>query len=313
VAKDQEKGFQTVKILVLGGGDSPEREVSLRSAKSVAEAARVAGFEVDEADPKDGLEVLDGLSAGTIVFPILHGAGGEDGVLQAELEKRDLPFLGSGSEVSKKCFDKWQTREILEQNDIPMARAVRVNKESYKNEELSKSPHVLKIVHGGSSIGTLIVRDVSKVSPTQLDEIFALENDAVLETLIEGTEITIPILDQSPLPALEVRPPEGGEFDYANKYNGQSAELCPPPSLSEDQHQKSQRLAEQVHKIMKCRHLSRVDTIMRLDGSFVVLEINTIPGLTDQSLYPKAAQVAGMTRPQLVSKFVELVRRDYSI
>lgn len=299
-------------ILVLGGGNSPERDVSLRSAKSVAEAARAAGFNVLEADPKDGLGVLDKLAPQTIVMPILHGVGGEDGELQAELEKRKLPFLGSGSKVSQECFDKWQTRLILQKNDVPMAEAVRVTQESYASEVLAKKPHVLKILHGGSSIGTLIVRDTSKVTPEQLDEIFGMENDAVLESLVEGIEITVPILDQTALPAIEVRPPEGGEFDYANKYNGQSAELCPPPSLSKEQHEKAQRLAEKVHKTMECRHLSRVDTIMRPDGSFVVLEINTIPGLTDQSLYPKAAAVSGLSMPELVKKFVELVQRDNS-
>lgn len=302
-----------MNILVLGGGNSPEREVSLRSAKSVAEAARAAGFSVREADPKDGLSVLDNLAPQNLVFPILHGAGGEDGELQAELEKRKLPFLGAGSEVSKNCFDKWQTRLILQKNGISVAKAVRVTKENYAAEELAKSPHVLKIVHGGSSIGTLIVRDTAKTRPEQLEEIFGLENDAVLEELAEGIEITVPILDQTALPAIEVRPPEGGEFDYENKYNGQSAELCPPPSLPPEQHQKAQRLAEKVHKTMDCRHLSRVDTIMRPDGSFVVLEINTIPGLTDQSLYPKAAAVSGLSMPELVKKFVELVKRDYSI
>lgn len=302
-----------MNILVLGGGDSPEREVSLRSAKSVAEAARSAGFKVREADPKDDLAFLDNLSPQTIILPILHGKGGEDGELQAELEKRNLAFLGSGSEVSRNCFDKWQTRLILQKNDIPVAEGVRVKKETYASEKLAKNPHVLKIVHGGSSIGTLIVRDPSKLKSEQLDEIFGMENDVVLESLVEGIEITIPILDQSALPAIEVRPPEGGEFDYENKYNGQSTELCPPPSLSAEQHEKVQKLAEKVHKAMGCRHLSRVDTIMRPDGSFVVLEINTIPGMTGQSLYPKSAAVAGFDMPQLIKKFVNLVRRDYNL
>ena len=302
-----------MKILVLGGGDSPERDVSLRSAKSVANAARTAGFEVSEADPADGLDVLNNLAPDTFVFPILHGAGGEDGSIQEELEKRKLAFLGSGSQASRECFDKWKTRQVLQKANIKMAKAVRVSKENYKSQELSKKPHVLKIIHGGSSIGTLMVRDTSKVTDKQLDEIFGLENDAVLEELIEGIEITIPILDQSALPALEVRPPEGGEFDYENKYNGQSAELCPPPSLNQEQHKMAQALAERVHKTMGCRHLSRVDTIMHADGSFVVLEINTIPGLTDQSLFPKSAAVAGMDMPKLITEFVSMVRRDYSI
>lgn len=302
-----------MNILVLGGGDSPEREVSLRSAKAVASAAREAGFNVAEADPADGLSILDNLAKNTIVLPILHGKNGEDGVLQAELEKRDLAYLGSDAKVSAACFDKWQTRQTLLAAGVTMPRAVRVNKDTYKNQPLAKEPHVLKIIHGGSSIGTLIVRDPGNINPEQVKEIFAMENQAVLEELVEGIEITIPILDQTALPPIEVVPPQGGEFDYENKYNGASAELCPPPSLNEEQIKNAQKIAQRVHKAMGCRHLSRVDTIMRSDGSFVVLEINTIPGLTSQSLFPKSAAVAGITMPELIKRFVELIKHDYSI
>lgn len=302
-----------MKVLVFGGGDSLEREVSLRSAKAVANAARQAGFGVEEADPANGLSFLNGASKDTLILPILHGKGGEDGSLQAELEKRGLAYLGSDSTSSKECFDKWQTRQKLLAAGIAMPQAVLVTKESYRKEKLSTKPHVLKVVHGGSSIGTLIVRDPSAVDPKKVDEIFGLESQAVMEELVEGVEITVPILDKKALPPIEVVPPEGSEFDYENKYNGVSAELCPPPSLTSEQIKKAQNLAEQVHKVMKCRHLSRVDTIMQPNGSFVVLEINTIPGLTDQSLYPKSAAVTGIKMPDLVHKFIDMVARDYNL
>src|SRR3989344_1924217 len=302
-----------MKVLVLGGGNSPEREVSLRSAKAVAVAARMAGYEVMEADPADGLDVLDTLPKGTIILPILHGKNGEDGVIQAELERRGLAYLGSDSSVSAACFNKWQTRQKLLVAKIPMPLGARVNKETYKNQALAKKPHVLKIVHGGSSIGTVIVRDLSKLDQGHINQLFELENDAVLEELVEGLEITVPVLDQTALMPLEVRPPEGSEFDYDNKYNGTTAELCPPPSLSQEQIERVQELAEKVHKLMGCRHLSRTDTIMRPDGSFVVLEINTIPGLNNQSLTPKAAAVAGLSMPELVKKFINLVKRDFGV
>lgn len=302
-----------MKILVLGGGDSPEREVSLRSARAVAEAARQAGFEVQETDPADGFNILDNLPKGTLVFPILHGAGGEDGTLQKELEKRSLPYLGSDSNSSERCFDKWHTLQELKAAGIQTPKGVVVTKASYPNVQLSTKPHVLKIVHGGSSIGTLVVRDRAKLQPEQIDEIFKMEKQAVLEELIDGIEITIPVLDQTSLPPIEVVPPQGGEFDYQNKYSGVTQELCPPPSLTKKQIESARLLAEKVHKTMKCRHLSRTDTIMRPDGSFVVLEINTIPGLTGQSLFPKAAAVAGLSMPQLVKHFVEMVVRDYHL
>ena len=302
-----------MKVLVLGGGNSPEREVSLRSAKAVAEAARMAGYEVMEANPADGLDILDTLPKGTIILPILHGKNGEDGVIQAELERRGLAYLGSDSRVSAACFDKWQTRQKLLAAKIPMPLGVRVNRETYKNQALAKKPHVLKVVHGGSSIGTVIVRDLSKLEQEHINQLFELENDAVLEELVEGLEITVPVLDQTALMPLEVRPPEGSEFDYDNKYNGTTAELCPPPSLSQEQIKRVQKLAEKVHKLMGCQHLSRTDTIMSPDGSFVVLEINTIPGLNNQSLTPKAAAVAGLSMPELVKKFINLVKRDFKI
>jgi D-alanine-D-alanine ligase len=146
-----------MKILVLGGGDSPEREVSLRSAGAVAAAAKTAGFEVLEIDPKYDLEKLEEISKRTLVFPILHGINGEDGVIQKYLEELGMPYLGSSSKVSAACFDKWQTHQILEKQGVPMPKADRVNKENYSSHKLAKNPHVLKVVHGGSSIGTLMV------------------------------------------------------------------------------------------------------------------------------------------------------------
>jgi D-alanine-D-alanine ligase len=313
LAEGKEKGFQSLKILVLGGGNSTEREVSLRSAKSIAQAARQAGYDVMEADPSRGLDILDSFPKATIIFPILHGAGGEDGVLQAALESRNLPYLGSDSESSAKCFDKWITRETLKDADLPIVEGAVVTKASYKEHQISREPHVLKVRRGGSSIGTLIVRDPSNLSQGEVEKIFKLDDEVILERLIIGTEVTIPILGSNALPVIEIRPPEGLEFDYENKYNGMTAEICPPESVSTGMQQKAQRLSEKVHKVMKCRHLSRVDIMVDQSYNLYVLEINTIPGLTDQSLYPKAALVAGLTMPELVKRFADMVIRDYNL
>jgi D-alanine-D-alanine ligase len=302
-----------MKILVLGGGDSPEREVSQRSAGAVANAARQAGFEVQEADPKNGFDVLDNLSKDTLVFPILHGAGGEDGSIQKQLEKRGLPYLGSDSRASADCFDKWITRDKLLAAGIPMPQAVKVDKQSYASEPLARQPHVLKVLRGGSSIGTLIMRQPGPADSARLDELFGLDSEAVLEELIEGTEATVPILDKSALPVIEIVPPKDAEFDYENKYNGMSQEICPAKTINENIQTQLRELAEKVHLTMGARHLSRVDIMIDAQNNLYVLEINTIPGLTDQSLYPKAASVAGMGMPQLVAKFAELVQSDYNL
>ena len=301
-----------MKVVVLGGAISPERQVSLRSAKAVTEAAQTAGHEVAFADPADGLEILDDLRD-AVVLPILHGKNGEDGVIQKELEARSLPFLGSDSASSIACFDKWTTRLELTSAGILMPKAALVDEKSYNTSALAKSHHVLKIVHGGSSIGTLVVRKDEDEDEQAVSEIFAMEDKAVLEQLIEGTEITVPVLDGKALPVIEIIPPVGGEFDYDNKYNGRTQELCPPKSLSQEVQARAQALAEQVYKIMGARHLARVDMMIDGDSKIYVLEINTMPGMTGASLYPKSAAVAGYDMPALVNKFIELVRRDYNL
>ena len=302
-----------MKILVLGGGRSPEREVSLRSAKTVADAGRAAGFDIEEKNPADGLNFLDEVTKDTMVFPILHGAGGEDGVIQAALEERGLPFLGADSASSAACFDKWLTLQAFKEYGVPTAESQLIKKEDFARSELSQKPYVLKVVHGGSSIGVLIARDLSKINQEQVDEIFNMESRAVLEELVDGIEITIPVLDDTALPVIEIVPPTGGEFDYENKYKGKRTEICPPATVSTVIQKEAQRLAEKAHKVRNCRHLSRTDFMVRPDGSLVVFDINTIPGLTDQSLYPKSAAVAGLTMPDLVKRFVDMVIRDYSI
>jgi len=293
--------------------DSPERDVSARSAKAVASAARQAGFDVIEISLIDDLAGLDKIPKGMVVLPISHGVNAEDGWVQTELEKRGLPFLGSDSQSSKNCFDKWRARQMFIGAGIKMPEAVRVNRESFSKQALAQKPYVLKILSGGSSIGTLIARDPLAVKQSQIDELFDMENDAVLEELIEGAEITVPILDHKALPVIEIIPPTDGEFDYDNKYNGATQEIVPPENVPADVQKKAQEIAEKVHRTMGCRHLSRTDFMVDKAGDLFALEINTMPGLTDQSLYPKAAAAAGMDMPALITKFVELVKRDYSI
>jgi len=296
-----------MQVIVLGGGNSPERAVSLRSSKAVAAALREAGYEVIEKDPADGIEFLDDLPKDCIVFPILHGAEGEDGSIQLELENRGLKFLGSGSESSRNCFDKDEARKILVSQGIKMPEAGVVSFETYSSHPLKTKPHALKAARGGSSIGTYLVKDPENIDEAKVKEVFDLDNKAVIEELIVGPEITVPVLGEKALPVIEIIPPESGEFDYENKYNGQTQELIPSINVSEEKQKEAQELAEAVHKIMGCRHLSRTDIMMSSAGDLFVLEINTIPGMTDQSLYPKAAAAAGLSMPELMKEFIKLI------
>lgn len=296
-------------IIVLGGGPSNEREVSLRSSSSIKSALDQAGFKTVFTDPVSDDSYLS--TQNSIVFPILHGRFGEDGTVQKLLEEKSIPFLGSDSVSSANCFDKWRTIEILKQEGISVPRSDLITLDGYSGHGLAAKPHVLKIPDGGSSIGTYIIRE-SAIARDKATEIFS-GSKMIIEELIEGVELTVPILDDKALPVIEIQPPEDGEFDYENKYNGKTKELCPPASIDNGTQKRMQQLSENVHKIMKCRHLSRVDIMLDKENNPYVLEINTIPGMTDQSLFPKSALQAGIDMPELVKIFYDIVVRDYSL
>lgn len=297
-------------IYVLGGGLSDEREVSLRSSAEVLKAIQELGYKAEFIDPRDSQRYLEA-SKSDMVLPILHGKYGEDGVLQQQLEERDIPFLGAGSKSSAACFDKWQTRAVLTASQVQMPEAALVSQAEYQTHPLRQAPHVLKILDGGSSIGTYIFRDTSHHGPA-LETIFSGKK-LLLEELIEGHEVTVPILGDKALPVIEIIPPTDAEFDYENKYNGKTQELCPPQSVSAELQKQAQEVALKVHQAMDCRHFSRVDIMIDSRGQLYVLEINTIPGLTAQSLFPKAAAVSGMNKQDLVKNLLQLVARDYNL
>lgn len=301
-----------INVTVLGGGDSLEREISLKSSKPVYDALIKAGFNVDFIDPieKDFLTKLD---RNHIIFPILHGKNGEDGTIQMLLEKNQIPFLGSTSKSAASSFNKAIAKEIFIKNKIPTAKYSKVNREQYYKHDLIKVPHILKTIEGGSSIGTYIVHNPLFLNEKEINDVFSLNEYALIEEFIQGIEVTVPILDGKALPVIEIQPPKGEEFDYTNKYNGKTKEICPAASINSNMQIKVQRVAEDTFKALDCRHLSRVDIIVKQDGSIFVLENNVIPGMTKQSLYPKSVKSAGMDFPELMTKFVELVRRDYGL
>lgn len=289
-------------ILVLSGGISSEREVSFRSGKAVAKALEASGHRVTMHDPQEGTDMLPQTD---VAFPVLHGLGGEDGTIQAVLDTVNIPYVGSDAAASALCFDKWAYKQKLREAGLPVANGTLLTKETLWQSPYVKKPFVLKPFDGGSSIDTFIVRDVTAIPKQRIEDSLTRHKQMLIEELIEGQEITVGVLEGTALPAVEIIPPSEGEFDYENKYNGKTQELCPPQHISPEVHKQAQELAVQAHQLTGCRDLSRTDMIATKDGRLYILETNTMPGMTDQSLYPKAAAATGISMVELVDRLVK--------
>lgn len=292
-------------VFILAGGNSDEREVSLRSGAAVAGALEVAGHTIKLIDPKENLETyLPDFVGADVVFPALHGKGGEDGVVQMFLEQHGIPFVGSSSQASELCFDKAKYSRLLSERGIKVPETELVDISRYYKSDITKKPYVLKPNDGGSSIDTFIVRDLESVDSTKIEQAFNRHDVLLLQGLVEGDETTVGVLGDSPLAVIEIIPPQDSEFDYENKYNGKTQELCPPQHVGIDLQQQAQILAKSIHELTGCRDMSRTDIIITPNQELYVLETNTIPGLTEQSLFPKAAAQAGINMPELCDQLV---------
>ena len=293
-------------VVVLAGGDSDEREISLLSGAAVASALEEAGHNVTVLDPIDGLEkLLPAFREAEVVFPALHGLGGEDGVLQEFLERNNICFVGTGAAASKICFDKDLCTDLFEDHGVDVPKTELVSAEDFKSSELIKAPFVLKPNDGGSSIDTFIVRDLDLFDFNKVEPAFEEHGKMLLQEFIGGVEITVAVLGEAALPVIEIIPPAGGEFDYENKYNGKTQELCPPQNVLPETQIAAQKLAKKIHDFTNCRDMSRTDMIITDDQRLYVLENNTIPGLTNQSLLPKAAAYAGISMPEMCNLLVQ--------
>ena len=292
------------KVLILAGGNSSEREVSLRSGAAVAAALQASDHAVTTLDPAEPItnEVLLSFD---VIFPLLHGAGGEDGSWQARLEALRLHnYVGSDAIASRLCFDKWHYKDLLKEHHITNPDGAIIFEEPVENHRLAQKPFVLKPYDGGSSVDTFIVRDLATADFKAMNEARARYGEMLIEELIAGTEITVAVFGSQALPVIEIIPPAHEEFDYQNKYNGHTQELCPPEHVTEAIQVKAQELARQLHTLSGCRDYSRTDMIINANDELYVLETNTIPGMTNQSLLPKAAATAGIPMPDLTSRLV---------
>jgi D-alanine-D-alanine ligase len=291
-------------VAVIAGGISPEREISLRSGRSVEQALHTAGYTtlyIDYTHPTDIKNVT-----ADVFFPVLHGTGGEDGDFAVACEQYGYKHVGSDQAASKLCFNKPEYLTKIAQHGFLTPQGQDVDELAFESSVLSTQPFVLKPGDGGSSIDTFIIRDPSSIPRAEIYEAFQRHPTLLLEPLIDGIELTVGVLDDEALSVIEIVPPLDGEFDYENKYNGKTQELCPPQNISVSTQLQAQQIAKEIHTVTGCRHYSRTDMILQPDGKLIVLETNTLPGMTSESLFPKAAAQAGMPFPVLVDRLVTL-------
>jgi len=294
-----------LKITVMLGGPSSEREVSLWSGAAVAKALRSLGHEVFEVDPKEPEWTLPATTQA--VFLALHGTYGEDGTVQARLEELGVPYTGCGPESSRVAFDKVLTKQRCLEAGVPTPKFTVIESTTASWPRGWKPPVVVKPVCQGSSVGVQFVERVADWAKA-LTESMRYDERVLVEEKIVGRETTVGILDGKPLPIVEVRPKQG-VYDYLTKYTaGASDYLCPAP-FDEEVTQTIQSAALGAFKAVGGRDYGRVDVMVRDSGEPLVLEVNTLPGMTETSLLPKAAAAAGLSYADLCQRMIDLALR----
>ncbi len=298
------------RIAVLMGGPGSERPVSLASGAGVASALRSLGAEVFEVDVKDaGFEVPEGVE---LAFNVIHGTFGEDGQVQRILESRGLPYTGEGVAGSELAIDKIATKRRLVEHGVPTAPFEVLGPGERPSLPL---PYVLKAPREGSSVGVYILRDASEVEP-RLSEVRQYADEILVEAYVAGRELTVGILGGRALPIVEIRPKEGF-YDFQNKYpflnpKAAGADHWCPADLEEEVARRVQETGLAANRALGLEVYCRVDILLDAENRPVVLEINTIPGMTQVSLLPEAAAAAGISYAALCAEVISLSERRIS-
>ena len=296
------------KIGVLMGGLSSERDISLSTGRLVTASLIKKGYSVAAIDVGRDLPQRLINEKIEVAFIALHGRYGEDGCVQGLLEVMGIPYTGSGVSASAVCMDKMLTKEILEHHGISTPKFSVSRKDGAGNPPSVRYPVVVKPLREGSTIGISVVSEKKDLRPA-LDSAFQYGDSALIEEYIAGMEVTAGIIGDRPLSLIEIVP-QGGFYDFTTKTTGGMAEYIVPARLSAAVSKKIQDTALMAHKALGCCYVSRVDFRVDPAGQAYVLEVNTIPGMTDTSLLPKAAGKAGIGYDNLVemilsSAFIE--------
>lgn len=292
------------KIGVLFGGESAEREISLRSGKAVLTALQNLGADVIGIDVRFDDALFSQLRAIDFAFIALHGRGGEDGVIQGLLEMMGIPYTGSGVAASALGMDKLRTKWLWQGAGLPTPEFFSVSAVEQLQgmvEQLGGAVMV-KPSHEGSSIGMS-----RATTQAELEAAFATaqshDSEILVERWIEGPEFTCAVLNGVALPVIRLKTPNVF-YDYEAKYQSTNTEYLIPCGLTATQEAELQALSVKAFDVVGCEVWGRVDAMMDKDGRFWLLEVNTVPGMTDHSLVPMAAKAAGMSFEQLVQNIL---------
>jgi D-alanine-D-alanine ligase len=303
-----------VKVAVLKGGRSLERGVSLRSGARVEDALRRIGHEVLALDA--GGDLVKRLRDGRpdVAFVAMHGAGGEDGTAQELLEILGIPFTGPGVAACARCMDKVLAKHALRERGVPTPDWFAFNDTAFRElgaadalDDLERRlgfPLVVKPSRGGSALGVRFAGARGEV-PGALVSAFSYDERVLLERFVEGRELAVSVLGDEALPIVEAIPAEGDRYDFEARYEiGRTTFAC-PADLQDDEARQVVDAALGAYAALGCSGFSRVDLILGAEGP-QVLEVNAIPGLTDTSLLPQAAEAAGLSFEELVARILDL-------
>ncbi|CCE76866.1 D-alanine--D-alanine ligase family protein [Clavibacter nebraskensis] len=311
---------EPLSVLVLAGGISHERDVSLRSGRRVADALRAAGVQVSLRDPDATL--LDFLrdTPPAVVWPVLHGASGEDGALLGLLELAGVPYVGSSARSARLAWDKPTAKAIAESADIRTPRSVTLPKDTFRElgaaavlrlvAESVPAPYAVKPARGGSAQGVTIVSDADAL-PRAMVDAYTYGDVALIEQLVVGTEVAIGVLDTGDgpeaLPATEIVP-TSGVYGYEARYNAGLTRFFTPARISPDASSAASATAVDIHRALGIGQMSRVDIIIDAAGDPWFIEVNVIPGLTETSLLPQGLAAAGVEVGDLYRRLAEAAR-----
>jgi D-alanine-D-alanine ligase len=304
-------------IVVLAGGLSHERDVSLRSGRRVAQALRDQGREVVESDlTPDLIDLLRSLT-NPVAFPVLHGGVGEDGGLQQVLTLLEVPYVGSEPGACRRSFNKAVGGPLIAQAGLARPRMAALPHDMFRElgaaalvtalGERIGFPMIVKPARGGSALGCTKVEDAAGL-PSAMVAAYSYGDVAVVEEFVDGTEVAVTVVEldgqQVPLPAVEIRP-NSGIYDYTARYTAGETRFIVPATLSDDVAAACAGLAVAAHRVLGLRDLSRADILVRPDGTPVFIETNVAPGMTETSLLPQAVEAAGFDFGLLCAQLVD--------